>query len=378
MIRHKFRVGLPVVLLALAVLWLVGSTEQTTRVKFWLFRQKRQEALASLNMLEIADKPQMRFWLRVLGPETVMDDLLLDSGGGRSLDCHSQAHFIGRISYQLYGARAFGKRISVCHSGYPHGAMEAFLQERGTANLAEEMARLCRTLNTNFGQFECWHGVGHGVLAFQDYDLPEAVALCGQLPDIFSEDSCLGGVFMENIMTATGKGADPAHTTEWVGEAPHFPCSYFSDNKQVQTACYHMQTSRMLLLYGNDFDRVLQECLQAPKDMQPACFRSFGRDVAGDVLRDPARIVSLCSKVSPKVFVDECVIGSLNVIVDFWGERLAGQASDFCRALPQQHKSTCYTTLSSRLAGLFTSSAQARSVCSTFEPDYQHLCRATN
>ncbi len=347
-----------------------------TKLSFSLSTTKGNETLSNLNLLNVAkNKEDLAFWISVFDPKMIMDELLRDAGGGYQLDCHTQAHNIGRISYQLYGASVFKTGNSLCHSGYYHGAMEAFLQEKGTLNLSENMTTLCNTFDTNFGQFECYHGVGHGALAYEDYDLPKAIKLCKKLPDSFSQTSCMGGVFMENVVTADGKGAGPTHTTTWVSSNPHYPCNYFSKDEDVQLQCYHMQTSRMLQLFGNNFDLVLPECLKAPTNMQHACFRSFGRDAAGIALRNPQRIVELCSKISQaNVFVDECVIGALNVIVDFWGENLSNQASTFCKELPNAHKNTCYGTLANRLPSLFSMKSKKADVCKTFEQEYQNLC----
>lgn len=351
-----------------------------TKLYFQLFKNEGKQQLSRLNMLHTAkEQEELTFWLKVFGPEEVMQDLLNDSGSGTTLDCHTQAHLIGRVSYELYGASIFQKGSSLCHSGFYHGAMEAFLREKGTVDLAREMTNLCEAFDTNFGQFECYHGVGHGVLAFEDYDLPQAIRLCRRLSDSFSQESCFGGVFMENVVTADGKGADSTHTTQWVNDDPHFPCNAneLVNDYQVELQCYHMQTSRMLMLFGNNFDRVLEECLRAPENMKNACFRSFGRDAAGQVLRDPGKIVELCGKLprSERKFIDECVIGAVHVIVDFWGKDIKGQASEFCSKLAGEHKTTCYSGLAKRLPGLFRTKEEKLSICKTFEPPYQNLCK---
>lgn len=345
---------------------------------YHLFEQQKQTKLKTLNMLEIAKKEkELGFWLSVFGPQTVMEELLTDAGGGTTLDCHQQAHLIGRVSYDLFGASIFGRGNSLCHSGYYHGAMEGFLREKGTVNIASNMTDLCQSFPNNFGQFECYHGVGHGVLAFEDYDLPMAIKLCQTLPSSFSKDSCFGGVFMENIVTANGQGADPGHKTDWITNDPHFPCNspLFKDAIDIKRQCYHMQTSRMLMLYDNNFDMVLKECLRSPLDMQKSCFRSFGRDAAGVVLRNPSQIVALCGKIENGVFVEECMLGALNVVIDFWGERLTSQASQFCQNLTQTYKNSCYQTLADRLPSLFKDKNRRQAVCKTFESNYQNLCQ---
>ncbi len=129
----------------------------------------------------------------------------------------------------------------------------------------------------------------------------------------------------------------------------------------------------MLTMYNYDFDRVAQECLKAPENMRAVCFKSYGRDAAGHTLRKAHKIVELCAKVPP-VYTAECVIGAVNVIVDFWGEGLGAQASKLCALFQYPYNQTCYTTLASRLHDLYQSAEEKQKVCNTFEPDYRNLC----
>ena len=109
--------------------------------------------------------------------------------------------------------------------------------------------------------------------------------------------------------------------------------------------------------------------------MIPVCFKSFGRDAAGHTLRNPVRMLELCDK-TPKSsdYFNQCIIGGLNVIVDFWGARLENKASEFCKIVPEYSKQTCYSTLSGRLMDVFRTSAERKPICDTFEQKYQTLC----
>lgn len=366
------------VFLFLSFLFILNKTDLkalAAKSYYSVFQDEKTNKLSQLDMMEISLKEdELLFWLKVFTPEILMEDLLKDSGNGNTLDCHRQAHVLGRISYQLYGASVFKKGVGLCHSGFYHGAMESFLQKEGTIDLSKKIKKLCQSFETNFGQFECYHGVGHGVLAYDDYNLPQALKLCKQLPNSFSKESCFGGVFMENIVTSQGKGAKD-HQTKWVSNDPHFPCNYSYLEADEALACYHMQTSRMLIMFGNNFDRVLLECLKAPLNVRSACFRSFGRDAAGQVLREPEKIVELCSKIPNRSdYVKECVAGALNVIIDFWGANIKGEASKFCKALRQPNKKLCYENLGKRLPGLFNEKKKQETVCKTFEKEYQNLC----
>ncbi|HEV8311269.1 MAG TPA: hypothetical protein VGW35_26715 [Methylomirabilota bacterium] len=350
------------------------------RLYYWAFPDEWGRTLAALGVRETADREEeLRYWLALAGPEALMAKLLQDSRGGSIFDCHHAAHQIGRVAYGLYGARTFQRGDASCHAGYYHGAMEAFLQERGTRNLAAEIEQLCNDFGTRFGKFQCFHGVGHGVMAYEGYNLPKALEGCGHLATAYSRGACYEGAFMENFVAGQGFGALAGHRTPWLSRDPHFPCNGISQDPGLQFHCYQMQTSWMLFLYQLDFEKVARECLRARPDMIPVCFKSFGRDAAAQSRRDPAEIARLCGRVprvreAPDAY-EQCVTGAVNVVVDFWGGRLRDQASELCRRVDDAAKRTCYAVVVSRLFDVFATSAERRQVCLSFEPAYQELCQ---
>ncbi len=325
--------------------------------------------------LQESDSAKLDLYLKYFGAKPILDKLLADSGGGGNIDCHRQSHFIGRESFKLFGAEVFKINDYSCHSGFIHGAMESFLQKHGTANLRDDVKGLCDALPTGFSRFECLHGVGHGVMAYQDYNLPEALKECQKLADSFSSSSCYGGIFMENVIAGEGKAAIIGHSTKWVSNDPLFPCNGIDQTADVQTQCYMMQTSRMLDLYNYNFDLVASQCLNAPIEYKTICFQSYGRDAAGQALRDPVKIVNYCAKVTSQ-FYNNCITGGVNVIIDFWGAQIGDKPYALCRLItnPEQ-KSSCYSIIGGRLTGVLGGKDQIINSCNFAETEYQAFCR---
>ncbi|HLD97433.1 MAG TPA: hypothetical protein VI934_03765 [Candidatus Nanoarchaeia archaeon] len=352
-----------------------------TKVYYSIFSAELNDKFANVNMLKAAmDRKSLSYWLILVGPERVMAKIVRDSGQGSVFDCHQQAHEIGMASYALYSEKSFGKGDFSCHSGYYHGAMEALLVEKGTQNISSTLGKICLTFPTNSGIFECIHGIGHGGLAYENYNLPKALALCGELGSDDATHSCYGGVFMENIITGMGLGAVRSHSTKWLSNDPYFPCSLFSSNDTVNSSiemqCYFMQTSWMLWLSGYNFSRVAEQCRNSPKDIVEVCFQSFGRDIAGFTLRDSKRIVEGCSIVPREgQNYERCIVGALYVIVDFFGPALRSQGSGLCALVTEPAKKECYAALNARLKHVFGSDNKTKQVvCGTFEKEYQYLC----
>lgn len=332
-----------------------------------------------IKVFDIAqNRTQLNRWLKILGPEEIMNRLLQESNGGADIDCHTEAHLVGRAAYELFGGEVFEKGDASCHSGFYHGAMEALLATKGTNNLAQTVSDLCATFKSQFGNFECLHGVGHGVMAYVQYDLPEAINQCTSLQNSFEQSSCYGGVFMENVVAGQGNGAIPGHETDWVSDDMQFPCTEFADNNLAATECYKMQTSWMLTLADYDFQLVAKECLNALPTQISNCFLSFGRDSAGFSLRDPKLILQNCQfvkDVSPENY-SICLSGALNVIVDFWGEKLTDQAVLFCNQVPAASQSGCYSEAANRLPGLFFDKTTLAEKCQLIPKSYQYNCQS--
>lgn len=350
-------------------------TQIFKRIYAYTFPWRIEAGFEALDIFTVVrGEKDLTRWMDLMGPEKIMDRLISASGGGSLFDCHTEAHYTGRAAYDVYGSEAFKRGDASCHSGYYHGAMEGFLQDRGTDAIAEKINSLCLLFDTSFGVFECLHGVGHGVMVYEDYDMPNALATCKQLATPFDQNSCYGGVFMENIVAGQGNGAISGHDTEWISYGdPYYPCNAVDQSQDVQIQCYQMQTSWMLTIKNYDFDAVAKDCLGAPKDMVPVCFLSLGRDAAGFTLRDPAAIKDLCAKV-PEEYSGQCVTGATNVIVDFWGAGLTRQASDLCTILGGNDKNTCWGILSGRLLDVFGDPVQRKAICDTFEPSFRYLC----
>lgn len=341
------------------------------------------EEIKTLDILTLAkNKETIKPIVEKFGIRAVIGAIIDKSGGGSVFDCHQEAHNVGRVGYDAVKQQAFALCDASCHSGCYHGAMESFLQEKGTQDLAKNIDGVCKTFETSFGNFECLHGVGHGVMAYLDYDLPETIKNCGKLTGSFAQNSCYGGAFMENVLTGQGLGArEDQHETKWVNRTdPHFPCDKVDQSYEVQTQCYQMQTSWMLYINGYNFEGVVKDCERAPSNMVPICFRSFGRDAAGHTLRNPSKILDLCDKVlasrsGPKSHYKECIYGALNVIVDFWGPALKDQAAEFCKLTPSIGKNHCWATLAWRIKDVFSDPAIQKIRCDEFEESYKHLCQ---
>jgi len=346
-----------------------------SKIYYKIFPAKLEADLKTFDAVKIAsDQSKLEYWIPIIGGEKFMEKLVVDSRGGSKVDCHQESHLVGRTAFELEGKKVFKKPSYNCHSGFLHGAMEAFIAQVGQKDLIKEVSKLCQSFNTDFGKFECLHGIGHGLAAYEDYNIPAALDLCKKLSSDYGRRSCYGGIFMENIMVDEGRGAIKGHKTNWVSNDPLFPCSGVDKDYFVQYECYQMQTSRMLHMFDYKFSLISSECQNAPQDMVEVCFKSMGRDTAGQTLRDPLKIVDLC-QITPHQYFRSCIRGALNVIIDFWGDSIKDQPQKLCQRLNEDDQGFCYGILGNRLKDIFGQDKnKIRLVCNENDKRYIDIC----
>ncbi|MBV9109827.1 MAG: hypothetical protein JO306_10510, partial [Gemmatimonadetes bacterium] len=137
--------------------------------------------------------------------------LLAHADSNVARDGHIYAHGIGIAAYRT--ADSVGQTFSRCtadfQSGCYHGVIQAYFADRrgGDAGVTpQKLNALClpyRSAEGRWLQFQCAHGIGHGLMAVESHDLLRALDSCDLLADSFEKQACWGGAFMENIVNAT-------------------------------------------------------------------------------------------------------------------------------------------------------------------------------
>ena len=149
-------------------------------------------------------------------------------------------------------------------------------------------------------EYQCLHGLGHGLMITTGYNLPTSLEVCDHLQGKWNATSCNGGVFMENFFTSYG-GQSP-----WVrDDDPVYPCNEVAE--EDKQTCYQLVTSRILRVIGVDWEKTAEICASVEKNWVASCFESYGRDVAGQTHRDPEEIREVCAVARPYGGERECI-----------------------------------------------------------------------
>jgi hypothetical protein len=320
---------------------------------------------------------------------------------------HVYAHAIGIAAYRApdSAAETFAACTPEYQSGCYHGVIQAYFADPsvGARGLdAEALNALCapyREPERQWLQFQCVHGMGHGLMAVHDNHLLRALDACDLLETFGEREGCYGGAFMENIVAATQPhhgashhaadhaqtpAADDAHGDHHAhhtagGEPfpplddddPLYPCTVVRGEHRVQ--CYLMQTSAILFRNGGDFAAAAEACAGAPEPMRGYCFVSLGRDAASWSDQRHAAALEMCGHATGR-YRDACIAGLVKNLVDRTADSADGLA--FCRDVPDAAgKTACYRAVGEQVAILETGTAAREARCADAEAEYAAACR---
>jgi hypothetical protein len=272
-------------------------------------------------------------------------------------DCHPVVHAIGRETYRLKGNihDSFSACDQTCHSGCYHGSVERFLRgdniyaeidkHPSTTELKQKTAVACDPNVAVRLRFQCLHGLGHALLFFSRYQLVQSLAVCDVLPDSWSQSSCYGGVFMENVFNATPETRDLSPTDY------HYPCNQLA--AKYRRECYVMQTSRMTEM-GLSIDEVFQECGKAG-DYREFCATSIGRDLSNEARFGQSRATAQKCELANGSDRLACTRGVIYALIDnTWDGRYA---LPFCATFQEdKDQDACFRLSAEYLQSIFEKS----------------------
>lgn len=254
---------------------------------------------------------------------------LLDQLSSHYGNCHQTAHKAGRFAYELFSNEVFREHATFCHSGGIHGATEAFFRDHGTNNLSVTLSTICNEQLPLYSSVECFHAVGHGLMAWSNYQLHQSLEYCDLLSSQPNAELCYSGVFMENVLGSLSKNDD--HYTEYLNSDLHFPCTIVAG--KYRKSCYYYQPARMIVLLGQNYNRIAAECASLDTPYQLTCYQGIGKEVPWLNPHQPKKIITACTHAPSGEYRTACLQEAIKTI--FSGNLTNEQeARNFCHLLP--------------------------------------------
>ena len=297
----------------------------------------------------------------------------LDTDPNVEQDCHRIVHTIGSAALERFDgnvARTFAQGSPTCVSGYYHGILErAFLGVTTKAGLRKAARSLCLGADLRrrgFLDYQCRHGLGHGLMIQTGYDLPLALSVCRALGTGWDQKACASGAFMENVNTRFG------FRSSWLDdEDPLYPC----DRVRLadEHSCYLRASWRILTLAEGDWEKTAAGCAALGKWAE-TCFQGYGRDAAEKARYVPGKILPLCRTAG--IGQGDCLFGAARTIANAWGMPGVLPAADLCDRAPRAEREACFSGVGLVLGMLYPTSAARRAACAKLTREHVDPCAA--
>jgi hypothetical protein len=286
-------------------------------------------------------------------------------------NCHRIAHTIGAAALERFHGdipATFARGSPTCVSGYYHGILErAFLGVSNTRQLRAVARSLCdggSFRRRGFLDYQCRHGLGHGLMIQTGYDLPLALSVCARLGTGWDHKACAGGAFMENIDTRFGV------RSPWLDDDdPTYPCQRV--RSLDRHSCYLRSSWRFLIANDGDFAAAAASCLRLTS-WATACLRGLGRDAAEETRYAPSGILARCARAGSGEA--DCVLGAARTIANAAGMRGIVPAASLCGRARASVREACFSGIGVVLGMLYSTDAGRKAACTRVTSEHAAAC----
>src|SRR6185369_1242027 len=254
--------------------------------------------------------------------------------------CHALTHEIGQNAYEKYKdfGRAMKYQDEICNSGYLHGIIESRFAE--ATDIFSTMQTVCNTYAPqSYIGWECFHGVGHGLMYFTENDLPKSLSYCETYKNYDERSACTNGVFMENFNTD-----EKLHHSIYLKPSdPFYPCQ--KQTPENKPNCYIYAPTYYLSLHKNDYTDGFAWCQTAEVDFREVCISGMGSQIMKEHINDPKFAEATCLHAE-KGDQNSCVAGMIGLYINHFGR--LDEARKLCGTLEQRNKRICEDVVVSR------------------------------
>lgn len=304
----------------------LGSDVKTIPIVRPIFLSNEEYNQVRDELLLIVDRKNPRIALETLSYKISTEDAVLRS-------CHALVHEIGHKAFDKYNdfGEAMKYRDEICNSGYLHGVIEA--QFSKSPNVFEAVKTICSQYpHGKFLSWECYHGIGHGVMYYTSNDLPKSLVTCESYQSEFARVNCSNGVFMENFNTD-----QKLHPSKYLNRNNlFFPCQ--QQNRFNKGICYLYAPTYFLSLHKGDYLSALAWCRTAEALYQQTCAYGVGSQVIKENINNPKMAEKLCED-GERSMTTSCISGMVALYINHYGS--LNEAKVLCGKLNKRNTKTC-------------------------------------
>jgi len=320
-----------------------------------------------------------------------------------NVDLHLLGHVIGDELYKQEGIAGIATCTHDFRNACSHSVVIGTLLEYGESSLPDIREACLKAPGGKGAYTMCFHGLGHGVLAYLDYDFTHVADFCRQVgtPEYGEREyiECVGGAVMEMVSGVH----DPATWEEakkkyFVEGKPFALCDSSFVPDDVKAICYTYITPELLTAVGADLARPTPEnftdafkiCHTVVRpDLRDICYASLGkefvalardRDIRAVETATDSQLKTMyewCTLAESRSGAESCMKSALQSL--FWGGENNRSASvRFCSLISDaEHQDSCFRELTGAVGYYIDDMRYYKSYCSEIPERLREECRST-
>lgn len=320
-----------------------------------------------------------------------------------NIDIHLLGHLVGNALYKQKGLEGIVDCTDDFRNACSHSMVVGLLLERGESAMPDISAACKRAPGGSGAYTMCFHGLGHGALAFASYDLPKAIELCKKTgSEAYGQREyieCVGGSIMEMIAGVHDREAWARQVAKFFrDDDPLYPCTASFMPSEAKSICLVYITPRLFEVAGADlrspnagnFSQAFRYCDVLPKtevENRNACYGGFGKEFVVLAKGRDVRSIDRMNKEELSTVYEWCLLtddeegrtACVNSAVNslYWGGENDRQASiDFCGLISNRSlRENCFNDLISSVAYYIKDDTYKKDFCSELPDENGEVCR---
>lgn len=315
-------------------------------------------------------------------------------------DLHLLGHVVGDVLYDQQGIEGIHECTPEFRNACSHSVVIGLFNERGVEALSD-ISAACRNAPGGSGAYTmCFHGLGHGVLAYNLYDYEKAISMCKKTGTAEYNNreyiECVGGATMEIIAGVHDRASwEIAHEKYFKDDEPLYPCTADFMPEEARPICLTYLTPHLFESAGLDlgnplpsgYDEAFAQCSELPEDAfleREACYGGFGKEFIVLVKERDIRNVDVFSTEELQTIHSWCELADNQAGIHackghalaslFWGGENDPQVSvDFC-AVAGIEADSCFAQLATHIQYYFPQGLEKDSLCRLLPEPHSVRC----
>ncbi|MEO8065954.1 MAG: hypothetical protein ABI643_03855 [Candidatus Doudnabacteria bacterium] len=252
--------------------------------------------------------------------------------GQQVVNAHQFAHLVGNGMFAKYGLEGITKCDETFAFGCFHGVTQQLLEQKGVSVIKEIQDRCLKIFPPDKTQkyTGCIHGMGHGILTWERFQVPIALADCGELIAAY-QNYCFDGVFMEHASDLAVNEFDPNHPWQF--------CSQL--DAQYHYNCARYQSQVFLMAFGSNIPKIGANCAAGPDEtLRSTCFESLGFYITQSNMGALSQVLKECDQIKGAGSY-HCKIGAIREVTFQSYPDWQQTSKALCLSLPENWQSKC-------------------------------------